>query len=82
MFTQGLAIFYLATILRPDHVCGVQTGIKELAMVEATKSGIRLHELVRMKHESPWISLQKDFELKLDIAVVIERDDLYRCHGC
>jgi hypothetical protein len=24
MFTPGLAIFYLATILRLDHVCGVQ----------------------------------------------------------
>jgi hypothetical protein len=24
MFTPGPAIFYLATILRPDHVCGVQ----------------------------------------------------------
>ena len=23
MFTPGLAIFYLATILKPDHVCGV-----------------------------------------------------------
>lgn len=24
MFTPGLAIFYLATILRSDHVCGVK----------------------------------------------------------
>jgi len=33
------------------------TGIKELAMIEAANSGIRPHELVRMKHESLWISL-------------------------
>jgi hypothetical protein len=28
MFTPGLAIFYLATILRPDHVRGVRTAAR------------------------------------------------------
>jgi hypothetical protein len=55
------------------------TGIRELAMVEAANSGIRPHELVRMKHESPWRSLQKDFELKLDVfSTIAIRKDLTR----
>ncbi|KAH8760756.1 kinase-like domain-containing protein [Hyaloscypha finlandica] len=45
-------------------------------MVEAANSGIRPHELVRMKHESPWICFQKDFELKLDVfsTIAIRKD--------
>jgi hypothetical protein len=30
MFTPGLAIFYLATILRFSHVCGVRTGFSTI----------------------------------------------------
>ena len=30
MFTPGLAIFYLATILRLSHVCGVRTGFSNI----------------------------------------------------
>jgi hypothetical protein len=55
------------------------TGIKGLAMVEAANSGIRPHELVRMKHESPWIRLRKDFELKLDVfSTIAIRNDRTR----
>ena len=30
MFTPGLAIFYLATILRFSHACGVRTGFSNI----------------------------------------------------
>jgi hypothetical protein len=30
MFTPGLAIFYIATILRHDHVCGVRAGFSNI----------------------------------------------------
>ena len=32
MFTPGLAIFYLATILRPSHVCGVRVGFSNILL--------------------------------------------------
>jgi len=38
MFTPGLAIFYLATILRLGHVCGVRAGVPGASFHKATSS--------------------------------------------
>jgi hypothetical protein len=48
MFTPGLAIFYLATILRPDHVCGVQWSRVW------RKSRFLEHSIGRRQHAGAW----------------------------
>jgi len=36
-------------------------------IVGAVEAGVRAYEYMRINHESPWISLQEVFKLKLDI---------------
>lgn len=48
---------------------------EELVLPKAADAGVRPHEYVRIKNESPWHSLQKVYELKFDgyIAVAVRK---------
>ena len=48
---------------------------EELILPKAADAGVRPHEYVRIKNESPWQSLRKVYELKLDgfITVAIRK---------
>ena len=52
-----------------------RAGSENLILPKAADAGIRPHEYVEMKYESPWHGLQKVYELKLDsfIAVAIRK---------
>jgi hypothetical protein len=58
MFTPGLAIFYLATILRPKHVCGARAGFSNIlsaggsTLVPGHWNTIRLHIIVNTPKRS------------------------------
>ena len=47
MFTPGLAIFYLATILRPNHVHGVRAGFLNVLSVAGACALERVTSLLR-----------------------------------
>lgn len=53
-----------------------RAGSQELILPKIVDAGIRTHEYVKTKYESPWHSLQKVYELKLDgfIIVAIRKD--------
>lgn len=44
---------------------------EELILPKAADAGVRPHEYVRIKNESPWQSLQKVYELKLDAFITV-----------
>jgi hypothetical protein len=50
MFTPGIAIFYLATILRPNHVRGVRAGFSNILSDRWQHAGARALE---RRHSSP-----------------------------
>lgn len=51
----------------PGRSIDPKTGLKELDTIWAAIAGVRLHKLVRIKHKSPWLRFQKDFEIKLQV---------------
>jgi hypothetical protein len=46
MFTPGLAIFYLATIVKLSHVCGVRAGFSNILSVGGSTLGTGAPSLV------------------------------------
>ena len=46
-------------------------GPKDLKLVKAAEAGVRAHECVTIKHESPWKTYNKVFELKLEEYVIV-----------
>ena len=49
-----------------DDTFNTEAGPLDLILPQATDAGIRSHEYVGIQNESPWQSLQKVYELKLD----------------
>jgi hypothetical protein len=44
-----------------------ETGLQDLTLVEAAKSGVRAHEYIRTKHSSPWEDYEKCWDLRLGV---------------
>lgn len=44
-----------------------ETGLKDLTLVEAAKSGVRAHEYIRTKYSSPWEDYEKCWDLRLGV---------------
>jgi hypothetical protein len=53
------------------NVVDTRAGPQEFTLVKAAEAGVRAHDYVPTKYESPWRSYQKVYELKLDGFVVV-----------
>ena len=44
------------------------TGLRRLQLPGAVKSGVRAYKYMRMKHESPWKTYEKIYQLRLGVG--------------